>query len=241
MEEYVAELIEFTSEMSRTSSSFERVKDLSGRYRNMGDTDFLESAVKGYNERTILYRSEKELYGEFRDNFMRLFVLTYLEAKRVDPQLAKAFPRALTYDFKGIPGSCILPKFTSLETASLAYKDIEECTPRSIVWHTLGSVFYLYNEFLSGLFSYLAVLCKIANGERYKAKEIFSLPYAKKINKLREAVLRSNNSAIKSSLGKVIGIALPKIRNSISHGTAWLEYSDSQPVSFADSRMKCNT
>ena len=147
-------------------------------------------------------------------------IVAYREAKRKDPEIADNFISSFIQDYPGVAESCLLPRWTSLAKACLAFRELSQSTNRLLIWQQSLKLFQAYNEYLNGLFGYLIVLWRTHLGKAVNPN-VFNTTYGNKINQLKE--LTGGDDGI---FYFYLRIAQPDIRNAIAHESIWLDSDD---------------
>lgn len=147
--------------------------------------------------------------------FLQLLIVSYREAKRINPSVATSLLDSFVNDYPGVQHSCLLPKWTSLANASLAFREVASTENKLLIWQQSCTLFSAYNEFLNGLLAYLIVLWRTAKGKTINTA-VFSVPYANKINQFSNLTGGDDGAFY-----LVFRLAQPKLRNAVAHGTMW--------------------
>jgi len=147
-------------------------------------------------------------------------IVAYREAKRKRPKIAEHFITSFIQDYPGVAESCLLPRWTSLAKACLAFRELSHSKNRLLVWQQALKLFQAYNEYLNGLFGYLIILWRTHLGKSVNPN-VLNTTYGNKINQLKE--LTGGDDGI---FYFFIRIAQPDIRNAIAHESIWLDSDD---------------
>ncbi len=144
-------------------------------------------------------------------------IVAYREANRKDPDIAAHFVNSFVQDYPGVPESSLLPRWTSLVNACLAFRELAHSRNRLLVWQQSLKLVQAYNEYLNGLFGYIIILWRTNLGKPVKPN-VLNTNYGNKINQLRE--LTDGDNGI---FYFYLRIAQPDIRNAIAHESIWLD------------------
>lgn len=144
-------------------------------------------------------------------------VVAYREASRKDPDIAAHFLNSFIMDYPGVSESCLLPRWSSLANASLAFRELSQTNNRLLIWQQSLKLFQAYNEYLNGLFGYLIILWRTNLGKPVNPN-VLNTSYGNKINQLSE--LTGGDDGI---FYFFLRIAQPNIRNAIAHESIWLD------------------
>lgn len=167
--------------------------------------------------------------AEIRNLSCQLLIVAYREASRKDHPAAEAFFNSFTDDYPGIAESSILPRLVSLINASLAMREVAYTENRLLIWQQVSKQFQATSEFLCGLFPYLIIMWRAANGKPYNSS-VFTQPFGQLVNQFSDLTGGEDGSFY-----LFIRISHPKIRNAIAHETAWID-SNSGKVRYIDGR-----
>ena len=147
-------------------------------------------------------------------------IVAYREAKQKNSEIAENFITSFIQDYPGVAESCLLPRWTSLAKACLAFRELSQSNNRLLIWQQALKLFQAYNEYLNGLFGYLIILWRTHLGKTVNPN-VLNTTYGNKINQLKE--LTGGDDGI---FYLYIRIAQPDIRNAIAHESIWLDSED---------------
>jgi len=167
--------------------------------------------------------------AEIRNLACQLLIVAYREASRKDLPAAEAFFNSFTDDYPGVAESSILPRLVSLTNASLAMREVADTENRLLIWQQVSKQFQATSEFLCGLFPYLIIMWRVANGKSYNSS-VFTQSFGQLVNQFSDLTGGEDGPFY-----LFIRIAHPKIRNAIAHETAWID-SNSGKVRYIDGR-----
>lgn len=155
--------------------------------------------------------------AQMRQLACQSLIVAYREANRKDPNIAAHFLNSFIQDYPGVAESCLLPRWTSLANACLAFRELSQSQNRLLIWQQSLKQFQAYNEYLNGLFGYLIILWRTHLGKPVNPK-VLNTSYGNKINQLSE--LTGGDDGI---FYLFLRIAQPDIRNAIAHESIWLD------------------
>lgn len=168
-------------------------------------------------------------FAELRSLVFQLLIVAFREAKHKDRDVALAFLHSFIEDYPGVPESSLLSRWSSLANASLAFREVADSKQRLLIWQQATKQFQAYNEFLSGLFSYLIILWRTSRGKPINLA-VFDVAYGSKVDEFRSLTDGENGA-----FAVLLNLARPKVRNAIAHETLWLD-SDAGKVRFTEGR-----
>ena len=166
-----------------------------------------------------------------RDLFCKLILITYRDAKKRDLALAHDFAFAFFQDFPGAAGSALLPRWSSLADASLAFQSVAHSGDMLLAWQQSSRLVQAANEFLDGLFGLLIVAWRCAQGKAVNVN-VLGNAYGSKIDEFSR--LTGGDDGV---FCLFLRIADSDLRNGIAHGTAWLDAA-SQKVRYLSGRQQ---
>lgn len=184
--------------------------------------DSLPKGIAVFIKTIIDYRQQTLEHVEFadiRELFLKLIIVVYREAKRIDADIALSITSSFVDDYPGVQESCLLPKWCSLTNACLAFREVAKTENKLLVWQQACQQFQAYNEFLNGLLAYLIILWRTAKSRTINTS-VFSVAYANKINQFKDLTGGDDGAFY-----LIFRLAQPKLRNAIAHGTIWLDSS----------------
>lgn len=155
--------------------------------------------------------------AQMRDTICKSIISTFRDANRKDPDIAAHFVNGFIQDYPGVSESCMTPRWASLASACLAFREICQTTNKILIWQQAIKLFQSYNEFLNGLFGYLIILCRVSQGKTVNSN-VLNTAYGNKIHQLEEVSDGENGP-----LYLLLRIAKPDIRNACAHETIWLD------------------
>jgi len=170
-------------------------------------------------------RSDDPELARIRDIACQTLIVAYREANRKDPDIAAHFVHSLIQDYPGVSESCLLPRWTSLGNACLAWREVAHSQNRLIVWQQTIKLFQAYNEYLNGLFGYLIILWRVHLGKTVNPN-VLNTNYGNKVTQLRD--LTGGEDGL---FYFYLRLAQPEIRNAIAHECIWLD-SDAAVVRY---------
>jgi len=218
------QLLEQFSHMAEDGAFGDEIKASQAEYASLpkGIAIFLK-VIHDYRQITI----ENQEFAEIREIFLKLIIVAYREAKRVDPDIALSIINSLINDYPGVQESYLLPKWCSLSNACLAFREVAKLENKLLVWQQACKQFQAYNEFLNGLLSYLIILWRTANLKPVNTS-VFSVAYSNKINQFKDLTGGDDGAFY-----LIFRLAQPKLRNAIAHETVWLD-SNANKVRYVD-------
>jgi len=146
----------------------------------------------------------------------QIIIVAYREANRNNPEVATALVNSFTSDYPNVPNTCLLPKWHSLASASLAFKEVHDLNPL-VSWEANKQLFQAYNEFLNGLLGYLLLCWRTGQGRDINT-DVLTQNYAQTLTQFKDI------SAGEDGIFYIIfRIAKPRIRNACAHGDIWLD------------------
>ncbi len=157
-----------------------------------------------------------------RSLFCQLILVAYRDAKKRDPGVARDFALAFIQDFPGATGSALLPRWSSLAEASLAFQGVAVSGDVLILWQQSSWVVLAVNEFLDGLIGFLIVAWRCALGKTVNLN-VLGNAYGSKIDEF--ARLTDGDDG---AFYLLLRIANADLRNSLAHGSAWLDSAESK-------------
>lgn len=160
------------------------------------------------------------------DRLLQVIVMVYREAKKADPEVAKAIANALIMDYPGAPGSCLFPKWDTLSKAAIAF-DATKMTTAVEAWQQCKTIVEAANEFMSGLLGYLLAGWRCAQGKPVNPN-LFKQAYGNKVNELAGLTGGDNGPFY-----LFLRLAQVPLRNAIAHGDAWVN-SDENKIMYAN-------
>ena len=122
---------------------------------------------------------------QMRQLTCQTLIVAYREAKRKNPEIAESFITSFIQDYPGVAESCLLPRWTSLAKACLAFRELNQSKNRLLIWQQALKLFLAYNEYLNGLFGYLIILWRTHLGKTVNPN-VLNTTYGNKINQLKE-------------------------------------------------------
>tara|TARA_R110002072_G_C7832112_1_gene524261 strand:- start:125 stop:991 length:867 start_codon:yes stop_codon:yes gene_type:complete len=155
--------------------------------------------------------------AQMRDTICKSIISTFRDANRKDPDIAAHFVNGFIQDYPGVSESCMTPRWASLASACLAFREICQTTNKILIWQQAIKLFQSYNEFLNGLFGYLIILCRVSLDKTVNPN-VLNTAYGNKIHQLEEL-----SGAETGPLYLLLRIAKPDIRNACAHETIWLD------------------
>ena len=189
------------------------------------DIAIFMKVVIDYRQQTLKHKD----FAEIREIFLKLIIVAYREAKRINPDIALSIVSSFIDDYPGVQESCLLLKLYSLSNACLAFREVAKSENRLLVWQQACRQFQAYNEFLNGLLSYLIILWRTAKSKTINTA-VFALPYSNKVNQFMD-ITDGDDGAFYI----IFRIVQPKLRNAIAHETIWLN-SDANKVMYIDGK-----
>lgn len=169
--------------------------------------------------------SDSPELAQMRQLACQSLIVAYREANRKDPDIAAHFVNSFIQDYTGVAGSCLLPCWTSLGNACLAFRELAHSQNRLLIWQQSLKLFQAYNEYLNGLFGYLIILWRTHLGKPVNPN-VLNTTYGNKINQLSK--LTGGDDGI---FYFYLRLAQPDIRNAIAHESIWFD-SDSAIVRY---------
>jgi len=155
--------------------------------------------------------------AQMRQLACKLLIVAYREANRKDPDTAAHFANSFIQDYPGVPESSLLPRWTSLTKACLAFRELAYSQNRLLIWQQSLKLVQAYNEYLNGLFGYLIILWRVHLGKPINSN-VLNTTYGNKINQLSD--LTDGDDGI---FYFYLRLAQPDIRNAIAHESIWLD------------------
>lgn len=155
----------------------------------------------------------------------KLLLLVYREARIRDRDRALDFAAVFADDFRGHPGSALLPRWKSLAEAAIAFRMVAHSEKRLLVWQQASRLVLAYNEFLNGLLGPLLISLGEVFGKPFKLGIIDS-PYGSKLAEFEK--LTGGEKGVFYLLAR---IGRADLRNAVAHGCAWLDV-EAQKVRF---------
>jgi len=152
-----------------------------------------------------------------KDYFCQMLIMLYRETKKLNPSLSTAFISSFIEDFPNVDGSLLLPRWSSLAQASLAFKKVATSEDSLLIWQQASRLFQAYNEFLNGLLGFLIVAWRCVKDKEINPN-VFNSSYAVKARQFSE--LTDGENGVFYLFHRIIK---PKMRNAIAHETAWLD------------------
>jgi hypothetical protein len=153
-----------------------------------------------------------------RNLLCQLVIVAYRDAKKQDASLAQAFAKAYIEDFRGIPGTALLPRWISLAEAALAFKNLSKSGNPSLIWQQTTRLVLTVNEFLDGLVGLLIVAWRCALGKTVNTN-VLGNAYGSKVNEFAE--LTGGEDGI---FYLIFRLADPILRNGIAHSSIWPDF-----------------
>lgn len=226
MKESRQKLIEQFSQMAQEGAFGDEIRASQIEYDSLptGIAIFLKT-VSDYRQQTLKHKE----FAEFREIFLKLIIIAYREAKRIDPDVAFSIVSSFIDDYPGAQESCLLPKWCSLSNACLAFREVSKSENKLLVWQQACKQLQAYNEFLNGLLAYLIILWRTAKSKPINTA-VFSVPYSNKVNQF-EALTGGDNGAFYL----IFRLAKPKLRNAVAHENIWLD-SNANIVRYIDGK-----
>jgi hypothetical protein len=220
------QLLEQFSHMAEDGAFGDEIKASQAEYASLpkGIAIFLK-VIHDYRQKTI----ENQEFAEIREMFLKLIIVAYREAKRVDSDIALSIINSFIDDYPGVQESCLLPKWCSLSNACLAFREVAKSENKLLVWQQACKQFQAYNEFLNGLLPYLIILWRTANSKSVNTS-VFSVAYSNKINQFKDLTGGDDGAFY-----LIFRLAQPKLRNAIAHETIWLD-SNANKVRYVDGK-----
>lgn len=155
--------------------------------------------------------------AQMRNTACKSIVSTFRDANRKDPETAAHFVNGFIEDYPGVSESCLTPRWTSLATACLAFREVCQTTNKILIWQQALKLFQSYNEFLNGLFGYLLILCRVSQDKTVNPN-VLNTTYGNKVQQL--AAISGGDDG---PLYLLLRLAKPNIRNACAHETIWLD------------------
>jgi hypothetical protein len=168
---------------------------------------------------------------EPRSLLCQLILVAYRDAKKRDPEVARDFAYAFIQDFPGAAGSALLPRWSSLGDAALAFRAVANSGDVVLVWQQSSRLVLAVNEFLDGLIGFLLLAQRCAQGKTLNPS-VLGNAYGSKINEF--ARLTGGDDGIFYLL---LRIADSDLRNGLAHGSAWLD-SDGAKVRYVTGQQQ---
>lgn len=188
-----------------------------------GGPALIKSVTDLYNDLRV--QSSEELTN-LVDLLVKLIIVVYREAKRVDPVIAAGIPNSLLKDFPGAPRSCLYSKWESLSSASIAFGAAPK-TDRTVVFQLATTLVVAANEFLGGLVGFLLAGWRCASGKSVKPG-LFKQSNGAKFKELSQLTGGEDGA-----LYIFFGLASSRFRNAIAHGDVWLNSAENK-VEYSD-------
>lgn len=188
------------------------------------DIDVFLKTVKDF------YTKRKKVDSEFLpiiDTFFQILLTIYVKARDKNPEIAEYFIISYLNDIPKTQGTSLFHKHFNLIDAGHAFKNIIKTKDQILLWEVAKKLTLNYNEFLNGLLGILVLLIKCSLDLKCNIKQLKE-PYGSKIHQFKQLI--SNHDLPYDMLVK---FANSKLRNSIAHGTIWLE-SEKAIVNYSD-------
>lgn len=163
--------------------------------------------------------------------FCQLILVAYRDAKKRDAGLARDFAFAFIQDFPGAAGSALLPRWSSLAEASLAFQRVASSGDVVLLWQQSSRLVLAVNEFLDGLIGFLIVAWRCALGKTVNPN-VLGNPYGSKINEFAQLTGGDDGAFY-----LLLRVADANLRNGLAHGSAWLDSAGSK-VRYASGRQQ---
>jgi len=154
---------------------------------------------------------------QHRDYLVQILLVAYRDAKKKDPQVAWSFASAFIEDYPGMPGTALLPRWTNLTESCMGFKAVADSQNRSLVWQQSSRLVLALNEFLDGLLGMLILTWRCATNRSVNPNVLYNA-YGAKVNEFNELT-----NGEEGAFYLFFRIAMPKLRNGLSHGSAWLD------------------
>lgn len=157
-----------------------------------------------------------------RSLLCQLLLVAYRDAKKRDSRLARDFAFAFIQDFPGASGSALLPRWSSLADASLAFQRVTSSGDVLLLWQQSSRLVLAVNEFLDGLIGFLIVAWRCALGKTVNPN-VLGNAYGSKIDEF--ALLTGGDDG---AFYLLLRLADADLRNGLAHGSAWLDSVESK-------------
>lgn len=191
-----------------------------------GDMARSVAFVHDYFEMAI----EEEL-RVLRSLLCQLILVAYRDAKKRNAGVAEDFALAFIRDYPGSEGSALLPRWSSLTEASLAFKKVASSGDVPLLWQQSSRLVLAVNEFLDGLLGFLILAWRCALGKPANPN-VLGNAYGSKIDEF--ARLTDGDDGV---FRPFLRIANADLRNGLAHGSAWLD-SDRSKVRYTTGRQQ---
>lgn len=223
MKESHKKLIEQFSKMANDGAFGDQIAESQSEYKQLPNG--IPIMLKTVSDFCAGLSSDAPELAKMRQLACQTLIVAYREANRKDPDIASHFLNSFIQDYPGVPESCLLPRWTSLVNACLAFREIAHSQNRLLIWQQSLKQFQAYNEYLNGLFGYLIILWRTQLGKPVNPN-VLNTSYGNKINQLSK--LTGGDQGI---FYFYLRLAQPNIRNAIAHESIWLD-SDAAIVSY---------
>lgn len=174
--------------------------------------------------------AEAEFY-ELKKMFYQSILVAYRECKKKNGDIALSIQNSLFEDYPNVPNSALLLRLSSLIQASLGFREVADTNNKLLIWQQSLKLFQAYNEFLSGLLSFLIIACRCSQKKEIDTG-VFSLSYRSKLNQFEQLTGGENGIFY-----LIFRLAKPSIRNAIAHEAIWLDPNTDQ-IKYYDGKKK---
>lgn len=215
MKESHESLLKQFLEIAKGGKFGEKIKEKSEKIEKIGSGIelLLWNVANFYKE---MDKTDDENIKRAQSIIYQTIIVAYREANRNNPEVATALVNSFTSDYPNIPNTCLLPKWHSLASASLSFKEVHDLNPL-VSWEASKQLFQAYNEFLNGLLGYL-LLCWRARQGRDINTDVLTQNYAQKLTQFKDV-----SDGEDGIFYLIFRIAKPRIRNACAHGEIWLD------------------
>lgn len=215
MKESHHKLLKQFSKMAEDGTLGDQIANSRSEYEKLPeDNSILLKVFSDFQESLSSYNPE---ISQMRQLSCQSLIVAYREAKLKDPSIAAHFLNSFIEDYPGVTESSLLPRWTSLANASLAFRELSQSQNRLLIWQQSLKLSQSYNEYLNGLFGYLIILWRTHLGKNVNPN-VLNTSYGNKVNQLRE--LTGGDDGI---FYFYLRIAQPDIRNAIAHESIWFD------------------
>lgn len=215
MKESHKKLLEQFSNMAAAGAFGDQIAESRSEYEQLPNG--IPIMLKTVSDFCAGLSSDSPELAQMRQLACKSLIVAYREANRKDPDIAAHFVNSFIRDYPGVAESCLLPRWTSLANACLAFRELAHSKNRLLIWQQSLKLFQAYNEYLDGLFGYLIILWRTHLGKPVNPN-VLNTTYGNKINQLSE--LTGGEGGI---FYFYLRLAQPDIRNAIAHESIWLD------------------